>query len=451
MTSIFLAFLSLLMPGAEVAQASDRQLCKPEMLLHHHPGSSKTEDCQDYSQAPLDLRKHRDEADGVLFNYALVGKREHRSKIESFGRNASEQDAKRALALAEQARRHAIDYVTGKRPQETWSNETRAIVERIQALKFRISELSDGDCYDHGDIGYPQAAYSRFDHAIGICASLAKTHSEGIFATIAHEIGHAVSSCNMKRPLVRYREITTEDSSCLLGYNSHSSLSDDEISQESNVLVRTYREIQLGLDLDSANTERYVKCGVAERVKDSALTNGVSAFLSFDSCANRKFQRDYRNYVAKRVFYWDELPQKLSRELQAIADKFMSENPQSCYRKSEEHFADSFSAQVVAARHSTASPDRSTQILKKTYRESVFDLTSIFCVEKLEGRNLSNRLLYPLDRERVLSYFAPKSIQDLFNCQLKPGEVCELPTDPASYPSSSTSRPFPSKKTGTTR
>lgn len=451
MTSIFLALISVLMSGVELARASDQQLCQPEMLLFQNPGSLNKEGCQDYSQAPLDLRKHRDEADGVLFNYALVGKREHRSKIESFGRNASEQDANRALKLAEVARRHAIDYVTGKRSQDTWSNETRAIVERIKALKFRISELSDGDCYDHGDIGYPQAAYSPFDHAIGICASLAKTHSEGIFATIAHEIGHAVSTCNMKRPLVKYREIATEDSNCLLGHDSPSSLSEDEVMQESNALVRTYREIQLGLDLDPANTDRYEKCGVAERVKDSALPNGVSAFLAFDSCTTKKFQTDYRNYVAQRVFNWEELPLKLSGQFQAIADKFMSENPQSCYRKSEEHFADSFSAQVVAIRFAAALPDRSTQSLKKAYRESVFDLTSTYCVGKLEGRNLSNRFLYPTDRDRVLSYFAPRYAQDLFNCQLKPGEVCELPKDPASYSSPPSSLPSPSKKTRSTR
>lgn len=430
--------LAATMHSASAAGPDERPVCTPELLLRKTVADRATPSCKDLSKSPLDLRKTKDEADGVLFNYALVGKREHRSAIENFGRNASAADSKRALEIAKEARQYAIDYITGKRDETTWSTETKAIVERIKALEFRISELSDGDCYDYGDVGYPQAAYNSFEHTIGICVSMAKTHSEGIFATIAHEIGHAVSSCNMKIPLVKYEEITTDDTRCLLGLDENNfDIREEDLDMETQRVVRAHREVKQGLDLDPQSTDLFAKCGRATRVLGSALSE-VTAFKAFDACATKRFAKDYRKYVAAKVFHWDELPPRLSPQFQALADKFMSENPQSCYRKAEENFADTFSAHLVALRHAKEFSHRSPQASHDAYSEAVFDLTSTYCVGRIEGRNLSNPHLYPNDRDRVLTYFTPPYAQNFLNCRNLDQNLCTLPLDPASYTSPST-------------
>lgn len=436
------------------AETDQRPICTPELLLERPSGDRSTPKCKDLSNSPLDLRKTKDESDGVLFNYALVGKREHRNAIENFGRGASAAENKRALDLANEARQYAIEYITGKRPEEAWSTETKTIVDRIRTLEFRISELSDGDCYDHGDIGYPQAAYNSFEHTIGICASMAKTQSEGIFATVAHEIGHAVSSCNMRLPLVKYQEITREDTRCLLDFDDSTF---DSIEQDVNIeaqqVIRAHREVKQGLDLDPENTDRLAKCGLAQRVADSSLSE-IKAFKAFDDCAMKRFAKDYRRYVAARTFNWEDLPPRLSPQFQAIADTFMKQNPQSCYRKSEENFADTFSAQLVALRHARKFSHLSANAAHKAYREAVFDLTSTYCVGRIEGRNLSNAHLYPNDRERVLSYFTPPYAQNFLNCRDLDRGLCTLPVDPAAYTDPASKAGSPSSRSapqGTTR
>lgn len=437
--------------GALSAHGDERPVCSPELLLQKSVGDRKAPVCRDLSKAPLDLRKTKDETDGVLFNYALVGKREHRQSIENFGREASSVDKKRAINIADEARRYAIDYITGKRDEATWSKETKALVERIKALEFRISELSDGDCYDYGDVGYPQAAYNSFEHTIGICASMAKTQSEGIFATVAHEIGHAVSSCNMKRPLVKYDEITSEDTRCLLGLDeSDSDLLEEGLTPESRWVVRAHRDVKQGLDLDPEKTDQLLKCGLAKRLEESSLTE-VQAFKTFDDCTRKRFAADYRKYVAASTFHWDDLPAKLSPQFQAIADGFMKANPQSCYRKAEENFADTFSAHLVALRHSKEFSHRPNEVARKAYSEAVFDLTSTYCVGKLEGRNLSNAHLYPNDRERVLAYFTPPYTQTFLNCRDLDRGLCTLPVDPASYTAPSPSGSPTSQPGGSVR
>ncbi len=437
-------FLSIL------THAQIQPTCNPEMLLYKSPFSPDSEKCQDFSSAPLDLRKTRNEADGVLFNYSLIGRIQHRQAIENFGRNSTKRENDRALEVANEARRYAIDFLTGKRPKTAWSRETKALVERVLAIQFRISKMSDGDCYDHGDAGYPQASYSPFDHSIGICNSLAKTNSDGIFATIAHEIGHAVSSCNMKRPLIKYQTMSTEDLACLLGNQRINSLSENELIQETKELITSYREITTGLDLDTQRTDQFEKCGLAKRVKDSALPAGIMAFKSFDDCAFKKFSNDYFRYVAKFSFNLDDLPPKLSPDLQNVADNFMRENPQSCYRKSEEHFADVFSAQLVALRHAKIFSDQPRKASERAYQLSVFDLAAGYCLNALEGRNLSNPHLYPSARERVLTYFIPPYTQRVLNCRLAPGEICEIPTDPSSYSTPASVAP-PAQKTRRTQ
>lgn len=417
------------------AEKDERPICTPELLLRKLTNNRTLPACKDLSKSPLDLRKSKNEADGVLFNYALVGKPEHRSAIENFGRNASESDSKRALDIAQKARQYAIDYITGKRTEDTWSPETRKLVERITALDFRISELSDGDCYDQGDIGYPQAAYNGFDHTIGICASMAKTHSEGIFATVAHEIGHAISSCNMKRPLVKYDEITTADARCLLTLDGNNfDLHEEELEKEIWRIMRTYSGAKQGLDLDPENTSLLEKCGRAIKVEGSSIPE-VTAFKTFDACATKRFEKDYQKFVAAKVFKWAELPPKLSPKFQALVDKFVNENPQSCYRKVEENFADAFSAHLVALRHAKEFSQLSPQASHKALSESVFDLTSTYCLERIEGRNLSNPHLYPNDRDRVLTYFTPPYTQNFLNCRDLDRSLCTLPLDPASYTS----------------
>lgn len=422
------SFASLLI--AAQAQTESREisltpLCAPEQL---------TLKCVDHSKSPLDLRKTRSEADGVKFNYFLWGKREHHQELEKFASVSSDADQIRALGLVDVARKYAIQYLTGGRDPSAWSIETRTMVERIKQIEFRVSDPYSSDCFEATDPGLPQAAYSPMEHSIGLCHSLVKTHSNVILATILHEIGHAVSTCNMKKPLLRHKELTSEAFSCLNAVGADLvSTEDSTEARADSSLARSIAEIKLGLDVNATNTETMLRCGAVERVPNSSLEN-VRGNSLFDQCASRRFAKDYDRYVAQFALAQDALPRGLTEKEKNIVNKFKESNPQSCYRKSEEHFADTFAAQALALWHKSENKNRGD------FRLAVYDLGQTYCMGRMESRNVSNSYLYPADDVRLLSYLAPPHFQRQIGCANLPKPVCTLPEDPAGLTSSSPSR-----------
>ncbi|MDZ4082288.1 MAG: hypothetical protein U1E10_05100 [Bdellovibrionales bacterium] len=434
LTVSFATFLFVAQAQTESPTPSLTPLCAPEQLVLK---------CVDHSESPLDLRKARSEADGVKFNYFLWGKREHHQELEKFASASSDTDQTRALALVDVARKYAIEYVTGGRDPSAWSIETRTIVDRIRKIEFRISDPYSSDCFEATDPGLPQAAYSPMEHAIGLCHSLVKTHSNVILATLLHEIGHAVSTCNMKKALLRHKELTSEAFSCLNEVYSDLGSTDDASEREDTdrTLARSISEIKLGLDVNATNTETMLRCGAVERVPNSSLEN-VRGNTQFDQCALRRFAKDYDLYVARFALGQDSLPRGLIEKEKNIVDKFKESNPQSCYRKSEEHFADTFAAQALALWHKSEKKNRGD------FRLAVYDLAQTYCMGRLESRNVSNAYLYPADDVRLLSYLAPPHFQNQIGCANLPKPVCTLTEDPAGLTSSSPSR---SSKRGTAK
>lgn len=400
-------------------------LCAPVQL---------TRKCVDYSASPLDLRKTKTEADGVKFNFFLWGKREHHDELAKFASHSSEADQKRALALIDIAKKYAVEYVTGGRNPESWSVETKTIVERIGHIEFRISDSYSSDCFEATDPGLPQAVYSPMEHAIGLCHSLVKTHSNVIMATILHEIGHAVSTCNMKKQLLRHKELTNETFSCL--HEAGADLeSEEEVPDRS--LARSISEIKFGLDVNATNTETLIRCGAVERIPNSNLEN-VQGNSQFDQCASRQFANDYDRYVARFSLHQETLPKGLTPKEQNIVDWFKESNPQSCYRKAEEHFADTFAAQALALWHKSENKKPGDLQL------AVDDLSQIYCMG--HPLSVSSRYLYPDDDVRLLSYLAVPYFQSQMGCVNLIKPVCTLPEDPAALTSVSTNR---SSKRGT--
>lgn len=394
--------------------------CGPEQFI------SK---CIDHSESPLDLRKTKAEADGVKFNYFLWGKDEHHQTLEKFASSSKKADQTRALAIAGTARKYAIEYVTGGRDPSSWSIETRTIVERIDKIEFRISGPYSSDCFEATDPGLPSGAYSPMEHTIGLCHSLVKSPSNVILATVLHEIGHAVSTCNMKKPLLRHKELTSEAFSCL---NAAGADPTDEGGADSS-LARSISEIKLGLDVNATNTETMLRCGAVERIPNSSLET-VQGNRQFDDCATPRFAKDYDKYVAQFSLYRDSLPIGLTASEQSIVNQFKTNNPQSCYRKAEEHYADTFSAQALAVWHKSENKKR------EDFRLAIYDLAQTYCMGRLESRNVSNSYLYPSDETRLLSYLAPAHFQTQMGCANLAKPVCTLPEDPAGLTSASPSR-----------
>lgn len=407
-----------------------RPICSAELLAPK---------CVDHSSSPLDLRKSRSEADGVKFNYFRWGKEENYEELLKYGKDSSDSDQTRALSLVGIAKKYAIEYVTGGRDPSRWSIETRTIVDRIKLLQFRISEHYNSDCFDATDPGLPVAAYSPMEHTIGICHSLAKTPSNLILASILHEIGHAVSTCNMKKPLLRHKELTIEAFSCLNAAGASINESDEEAAD--NSLAKAISEIKFGVDVSAVNTETMIRCGSAERIPNSSLES-VRAHSKFDQCAISRFAKDYERYVARFALGQDSMPNGLIPRERAIVDDFKAKEPPSCYRKSEEHFADIFSAQALALWHKGENKSLGD------YRIATYDLSETYCVGRLASQNISNPFLYPSDETRLLSYLAPPYFQNQIGCKDLNKPVCTLPDDPAALTSPSSRR---SLKRGTAK
>lgn len=425
--SMIVSTTFFLLAGTAYSQAPNLK-CSPELLATK---------CVDHSLQGLDLRKSKSEADGIKFNYFLWGKRDHHDELQKFAASSSETDQDRALAIADNARKRSIEYVTGGRDPALWSNETRTIVERIRMIEFRISDSSSSDCFEATDPGLPNAAYSAMEHSIGICHSLVKTHSNVITATILHEIGHAVSSCNMKKPLIRHRELTDDAIKCLnlagAGIDSETIgeaeyerfVEEGELTSADRSLARSISEIKLGVDVSATNTETLLRCGAVERIPNSNL-EFVRSNSGFDQCARKRYSGDYEKYVAHFSLYRDTLPIGMTKKEQDIVNGFKENNPESCYRKSEEHFADSFSAAALAHWHKNENKGL------QDFRLSTYDLTQTYCMGRIEERNVSNPHLYPSDETRLLSYLAPTYFQSLLGCSGLSKPVCSMPIDPAS-------------------
>ncbi len=379
-------------------------------------GTMFSDKCEDRSSQPLDLRKNTAEADGVIFNYFLVGKREHYAEIKAFNATAPAHLGGRAIEIAEDVRKSAINYVTGNRPEANWSTEIRSVVERLRTVRFRLANGSDSDCFAKGDAGIPNASYTEGEHTIGICPGLVKSTTQEVAASLAHELGHAVSPCTMQKALVRYFEPKPETGACLfsIGEGENRSPQDKELFGIGPISIS--QKDGYAVDQDPESTDNLIRCQAAVRLPASQLAD-PKFYQSFNACIDKRYQTEYEDWMASKLFHLDKMPKRFDtlpgrqrEEWPQMVKALKKEVPFRCYVKNDEHFADSFGGMVYSIW------GQSKDLTSVQFERGLHSLTGIQCVEKVTQKIKMDPQIYPNTTNRIALHLRPNAVVNLLGC-----------------------------------
>lgn len=389
--------------------------------------------CQDDSGKPVDLRKDRTEADGLLFNYFLLGKKEHSDAIRHLNAKPSNEQSRDALKLAEEVRKTAITHILGGRAENELTSEIRAVVERLRTVKIRIAANSDPVCFERGDIGMPNAGYSPMEHAIQICASMTKTPSQEIAETMAHELAHVVSPCAMSKDLIRFQGDPSALGSCLLGIGDGDKRSEEdrEIWGDGPISLADFPDEGYAVSMEPEKNEAFLRCGAAEIIPGSRIEK-PEIYRSFNSCAEMRYKTAREDALAFELFHlekkpdFSKLPQPKGAQWEREFKSRLSKQSPICFRKREEHFADSLGGQWYS------SWAKEKDLGPKAYLTGLHGLSHPFCSEKISKNFKMSPHQYPSAAERLEILLKPRAVSDLLGCEPvpeKPAGLCALPED----------------------
>ncbi|MDX9731696.1 MAG: hypothetical protein RBT63_07995 [Bdellovibrionales bacterium] len=402
--------------------------------------------CTDLSKAPLDLRKTRTETDGVLFNYFLLGKRTHARDLSNFSTKTTNANRERALKAGEEARKQALLYVTGGRPESEWSPETAALVLRIKTVAIRTSDAADTNCFSTAEEGLPQATYSAFEHSIGICPGMTKVPTDAIIAAVGHELGHAVSPCAMSRPLVRYKESSGDLGSCLLDeeWTSGGDENGEPLGMDTR-LTTSLRDVEYGVAADLTNLKSLLRCGAAELIPGSNVSD-ISFYRGFSRCMEDKYQTQYNQWLAWEALRRDKLPRTLTPREEVAVGEVRASTPYHCFRKCDEHFADSFGSHVLSQWGRDLNSTNQPNLNATRFKHAIHDLITVHCLGTINKRNMHDPILYPSDADRLSLQMQPKAAQELLGCTPpKRNTLCTL-SEESFTPSSPTNTSQPNAR-----
>lgn len=390
-------------------------------------GALYTANCKDLSNQPLDLRKSTSEADGVLFNYFLFGKREHYYELLKFNSSAPPELGARASEISGKVRAAAISYVTGSEADEKkWSPEIAGIVQRLRTVRIQLADRVEADCLSRGDPGIPYAVYAPGIHTITVCPGMIKSPTEAIASAVAHELGHAVSPCAMKDALIEFKDPTPEMGACLLktGVGENRSIQDREDFGPGPLLIP--KQSDYGTDLDPVRNNELIKCGAAVRLPSSELKD-AKVYRSFNACTDSRYKEDYENWISFKLFdlermpKFDKLPSPAREEWPKRVEELRSEVPFRCFDKVDEHFADSFGGMVF----SKWGEERN--LTRSQFEIGIHNLTSVQCIEKVTKRPAMREHGYPPISDRIALFLKPRAISSLVNCKPpRSGSLCAL-------------------------
>ncbi len=390
--------------------------CSWELVWQHFQSV-----CKDPESNSLDLRKSADEADGVLFNFFLVHKSGRYEQIKAFDQTTTELSTK-ALKISEDVRKRAIRVVTAAAPENTWTLEQRALAARLKTVNIRVADATDPSCYALSDPGIPNAQYTQETHAITICPSLTRVHSELIAKGIAHELGHVISPCAMSRSL--YQVAKETDTAAAINCLSPNQTDSDETDGATGAVQRSARQAieaefaVLDPNLNSEGSE-LVRCGILQPVM-AGKAMSPSSQKQFIECAHREHQTAYSNWLAHSKLGLGKMPRGLSKAQQKIIDGATAETPELCFSKTDETYADSFAGQILA---------RTVEESDLTAREIsryAFDFSAVACRNSFERGYDFNPTKYPSAAERVRLLIETESTMRKLGCEKDKRPLCAI-------------------------
>jgi hypothetical protein len=93
-------------------------------------------------------------------------------------------------------------------PKPQCSVEMLNAVKRIELMGYQLMTRDDGECYYW--ILLSNAGYQPLTHQLHVCPILLSQPPLVAARTLAHEIGHAISPCNLTKPLLRFGAEATD-------------------------------------------------------------------------------------------------------------------------------------------------------------------------------------------------------------------------------------------------
>lgn len=376
--------------------------------------------CEDLTRQPLDLRRNAKEADGVIFNYFRALNPKYSHEVRDFGEKTTPKLHSHTLQIAEDVRESALKFVTKGLPPDKISAENRAFAERLRTVRFRIRKNFSLECYETADPGVPNANYNPLEHTITICASSTRVTSQWIAATVAHELGHVISTCAMASSLIRFKEPNDAVDQCIFDKDVGGERAEDEeenwgarsVGYESE--PRTY-----AVNHEPESMKEFIRCDGVEVLPGSQIPN-PSAYKKFNLCIDKKNANAYENWIAQSALKLEVMPKKMSSKWKALVDEAKATTSLRCFRKSEEQFADSFGGFVYSEWASAK------KMSAEKFKLALNDLALIRCRERLTGEISLNRTLYTTPSERIEMIAHNPNTAKLLQCTLPSTSDCRL-------------------------
>lgn len=399
---IALGVILSLVTGGSIARAA-LPACTPEFIL----GTS----CAQLQQEPLNLRSSKTFAfspkvDGtVVLNpvFAMTNQDSPElARLAEFSATA-EQRADSIVALATEEARTLI--IGGTQPKALTA-EQKAMLKRLDTLRFRVVENDSDFCSSNVPLGFPNLSYNGDTHTIQICPAAINAPSVKVFQDVAHELGHALHSCMLEAPLFAVSDSGRDRSAVRSCFGD---LDDDD--GELSAIRSFIGDGAFKLASESRAIKQYEICGLLNRVRtDGNYKREPSVFRGLHLCLDKAHFAVHKRQMTEAIEETrGEMPQAKPHVLKKVAATEVGSLR--CFRMSEENFADALSAKILGRYIAKARPS-SEQV-----RAGLIEWAGWACSEQIHGRSKGS-INYPTARHRFNTIINDTAIAAAVGCSL---------------------------------
>lgn len=348
--------------------------------------------------------------DGSVIYNDLGQKRARKSDAKA----PSPAQIQRAISLSEKIRKSMIEMVSNEIRSDAMSAEQRAMVARLKSVRITMATANDRSCNSSPVSKIdPNASYNQWTHTITICPPVARLAPSALLMLMAHEFGHVISPCAMRRE--QYSVISEKVSSkrvikkCLNGSRdiefAQTMFPDgatDTVLPQINDLSTKYRSV----------VGKLTKCGVLTIKPDGGKIQTPGVLRQLTGCLSKSYERNHTNYLkAERASQWTR------RSAGPPSDQSSKE----CMGIYEEHLAEAVGSKVFA------------QMLEPSANKAndakigLVQMLGYACGErKRPAANSSKMFLYPTSSDRLQIQMSDPAMQQALDCSAKKTNICTL-------------------------
>ena len=321
----------------------------------------------------------------------------------------------RAISISEQIRAASINMIAGDTRLDLLTVEQKAMIARLKSVRILMSKGGPNDNCNSSPVSKidPNASYNPWTHSLIICPPVAKLAPSALKMLMAHEFGHVVSPCQMKRDQYRVAPDKVASAStiekCLGGKADVRFAQTMFPDQASNANLSSLDDLAPKY---KSVVSKLSSCGTLAKKPDESGIQEPTVFGKLAGCLAKAYANNHANYL--------KVSSKGSRRSKETGPPADSKSLQ-CLGIYEEHFAEAIGSKVFASM--LAGDGKQNE----TAKVGLVQMTGYACGEKTGRKEDPGTMFrYPSSADRVQIQMSDPNMQQALDCQMPKTTICTV-------------------------